>query len=121
MRCIFHLSKPDKNGKLYQNGNKEVQMKKTIGLLISAIFFSSSAFAQETEFKFSGEWDSFYGYAFPDSAYKHRDKRQFFVNIFEINLGAEKTFTEDYFLGLYADLYASSIRTFVELEGPPFV
>ncbi len=108
MRCIFHLSKPDKNGKLYQNGNKEVQMKKTIGLLISAIFFSSSAFAQETEFKFSGEWDSFYGYAFPDSAYKHRDKRQFFVNIFEINLGAEKTFTEDYFLGLYADLYAGT-------------
>lgn len=85
---------------------KDTNMKKAIGLGIVAFLFSFSAVAQEMAFQASGEWDSFYGYAFPDKAYKHRDKRQFFVNTFAVNLGAEKTFTEDYFLGFYADLYA---------------
>lgn len=81
-------------------------MKKILTLATAALFFSLPVAAQDTEYKFSGEWDSFYGYTFPNDAYKHRDKRQFFVNTFKLNLGAEKNFTEDYFLGLYADLYA---------------
>lgn len=62
--------------------------------------------AEETTYKINGEWNSFYGYAFPDSAYKHQDKRQFFVNTFSLNLGAEKIFNDDYSLGLYADISA---------------
>lgn len=81
-------------------------MKKLILLSSLATFFSFSAVAEEAKYIFNGEWNSFYGYSFPDHKYKHRDKRQFFVNTFEVNTGMEKDFNNGHFLGLYADLYA---------------
>lgn len=75
---------------------------------IAALFCSLplSALAADIDYQVSGVWNSFYGYAFPDHDYKHRDKRQFFVNTFELNLGAETELNSEWNLGLYADLFA---------------
>lgn len=70
------------------------------------IFSFSVAQAQDINYDINGSWNSYYGYNFLDHNYKNRDKRQFFVNTFELNLAAEKEFNDDWSLGLYADLYA---------------
>ena len=75
-------------------------------LFIFALLVLIASPAKADEYTLSGQWNSFYGYAFPDSDYKHKDKRQFFVNTFEVNLGASKEFNADYSFGIYADLYA---------------
>jgi len=74
--------------------------------LVSAltISISLSATASEIKYPISGEWTSLYGYLFPNDAYKHNDKRQFFVNTFALNTGMEKEFNNGNFLGVYADL-----------------
>jgi len=79
-------------------------MKKFIATVAIATIISTVAHANSLEYTYSGSWSSFYGYSFPDNKYKHRDKRQFFVNTFNLNLGADKSFNDDYSLGLYADL-----------------
>ena len=71
------------------------------------MLFLPSAHARDIKFSAEGDWNSFYGYTFPDHDYKHRDKRQSFINTFELNFGAEKIFTDDWSLGLYTDLFAA--------------
>lgn len=80
-------------------------MKNHILFIIFIALISFSASASETKYTFDGEWDSFYGYNFPEHRYKHRDNRQIFVNNFELNTGAEKGFDNGHFLGVYTDIY----------------
>lgn len=83
-------------------------MKKYL-IAAGLIAFCAPSFvhAEDIEYTFSGEWDSFYGYAFPNHKYKHRDKRDFFVNVFNLEAGAQKNFDDEYALGIYADLMAA--------------
>ena len=74
--------------------------------MASTVLTLHPSLAQETKFSAAAAWDSFYGYTFFDKDYKHRDHRQHFINLFEVNLGAEKEFDNDWSLALYADLYA---------------
>lgn len=76
-------------------------------ITISTLLISNTLRAHETKYSASAQWESLYGYTFPDHDYKHRDHRQHFVNMFELNLGAEKEFSNEWSLGLYADLYAA--------------
>lgn len=80
--------------------------KKILLALIVLTNTSFSAMASDFSYPISGEWTSLYGYAFPNDSYKHKDKRQFFVNTFAINTGIEKEFNEGYSLGVYADIIA---------------
>ena len=73
--------------------------------MASTVLTLHPSLAQETKLSASAAWDSFYGYTFFDKDYKHRDHRQHFINLFEVNLGAEKDFDNDWSLGIYADLY----------------
>ena len=75
-----------------------------LGFVLALPF--SDALADDISFDIGGSWNSYYGYTFPEHHYRHRGKRQFFINTFEVNLGTEKKFNEDWSLGLYADLYA---------------
>lgn len=81
-------------------------MKKFIFISFIISIIATSSQATEVEYTYSGEWSSFYGYTFPHHNHKHKDKRQFFVNTFNLNLGAEKTFNNETSLGVYVDLMA---------------
>lgn len=83
-------------------------MLKRLFTALPALIIAFSAAAEETKYTYSAEWDSFYGYTFPNHRYKHRDKRQFFVNTLLLDFGAEKDFNDDYSLGVYADLTAAA-------------
>ena len=80
------------------------KLQKIKYLFILGLILPNLAFASDTEYNLSGEWSSFYGYAFPSHRDKHKDKRQFFVNTFEADFSAEKNFNDDYSLGLFADI-----------------
>ena len=59
-------------------------MQKQLGIFTFIISLTTAfdALTQEVSYFTHGEWGAFYGYAFPDHDYKHRDKRQFFINTF---------------------------------------
>lgn len=78
-------------------------------ILLALIIFINTPFptkASESTYSLSGEWASLYGYTFPNDAYKHKDKRQFFINIFSLNGSVEKEFNNGNFLGVYVNLMA---------------
>jgi len=82
-------------------------MKIFIAIIFAFLFCIKTATATDIKYDYSGEWSSFYGYSFPENKYKHKDKRQSFVNLFSISMSADKEFNENYSLGLYIDLMAS--------------
>ena len=83
-------------------------MKRFVSALIMLLIMPDQVNATGVKYQVTGEWNAFYGYNFPDNKFKHKDKRQLFLNLFEVNLSAEKEFNDEYSLGVYADLTAST-------------
>ena len=65
-------------------------MKRFIFAIAMFLLLPNVANASGFKYKVTGEWSSFYGYNFPNNKFKHKDKRQTFINLFEVNLSAEK-------------------------------
>ena len=82
-------------------------MKKFIFAIAILLLFPNLVKASYFKYQATGEWSSFYGYNFPNNKYKNKDKHQLFLNLFEVNISAEKELNNNYSFGIYADLMAS--------------